>query len=884
MRFLSLARPLRWAVRLLVLSGLILLPLGVPVAPGGTSSGISSAFAASDKIDPAVLRSAESSPDGKAYALVYFKEQADVSFAEEIADWEARGWAVYDTLKGVADRTQRDVVAEMADRKSAGAVAEYHSYWIVNLVTVRADAETLRWLAGRPEVAHVYAELKIEKPVVLPGVEEQRSPFAPEPGITRINADDVWTTYGITGTGAVIANVDTGVQYDHPALVRQYRGNLGGGNFDHNYNWIDPDGGSPVPIDNDGHGTHTMGTQVGEDASQTNQIGVAPGAKWIAGLGCCPTNDALLVAEQFMVAPTDLQGNLPDPSKRPHVVNNSWGGPGGSLIFNGVTAAQRAAGVFPTYSAGNNGAACATLGSPGDNPAVASSVAASDFNDNIAGFSSRGPNPFGGIGPDVSAPGVNVRSSVPGNAYGLSSGTSMASPHVGGAVGLILSAEPMMIGKTAQVAELLKKTALPRTSSQTCGGTPGSQIPNNTFGWGRIDVKLAVDMVWHAGTLAGQVASGGAGVAGATVSISRDIGGRVVTLTQTTGANGNYSFVAGAGSYNVWVDAFGYSPSGSASMTVNQGQTTTHNVALTALPLYTLSGAVLQETTLTPLYGKVEIVGQPRFSTATDPNTGAYSMLVPAGTYTFQASSAPGHAPMVEPVTISGNTDHHFHLTPRPDYTCADNVGVGGPTYEWIDATDGVRYQLGDEGTVPLNLPAPFNFYGAAQTAGRASANGVLYFGTAQQAGTNMVIPFIGLPNNAIYGLAEDLNPANGTQGYVYTKTLTVNNEQLFVVEWYQVEHWASGFPETFEIILNLTNHTVKAQYHTVSWPDFTTAGVESPLVSGSTYATVYSYANSAKLTDGRAVQYTPITGKPANHADYFACLPSQLSLPVILK
>ncbi len=508
MTIFSLARPLRWAVHLVVLSGLLLIPLGAPSA-GRTSGTVGSLAAFSDKIDPAVLAAAAKSPDGQAYALVFFKEQADLSFARHMNDWNARGWAVYRALKGVADRTQKDVLAGLAARKTDGAVADYHSYWIVNLVTVRADADTLRWLAARPEVARIYPELKIEAPKPQPVSAGPGSPGTIEWNISKIGAPDVWATYNVTGTGTVVANVDTGVQYDHPALVNQYRGNLGGGNFDHNYNWWDPTHvyTYPFPIE-DGHGTHVMGTEVGDDGAG-NQIGVAPGAKWIAAYGCCPDNDALLSAEQFMIAPTDLNGNNPDPGKRPNVVNNSWGGPGGSLIFNGLIEAQRAAGVFPAYAAANSGSACGTMGSPGDNPAVGLSVGATDSNDAIAYFSSRGSNPFGGIGPDVSAPGVSIRSAWPPATYAVLSGTSMATPHVAGSVALIISAEPMMAGKIDQLEELLRRTAVGLTSSQTCGGVPGSQVPNNTYGWGRIDLKAAVDMVWHAGTLSGQVTDAG---------------------------------------------------------------------------------------------------------------------------------------------------------------------------------------------------------------------------------------------------------------------------------------------------------------------------------------------------------------------------------------
>ena len=106
-------------------------------------------------------------------------------------------------------------------------------------------------------------------------------------GIANINADDVWSTHGVTGEGIVVGNIDTGAQFDHPALVAQYRGNIGGGSFDHNYNWFDPSNicRSPAPCDNNSHGSHTMGTMVGDDGA-ANQIGVAPGAKWIAAKGC----------------------------------------------------------------------------------------------------------------------------------------------------------------------------------------------------------------------------------------------------------------------------------------------------------------------------------------------------------------------------------------------------------------------------------------------------------------------------------------------------------------------------------------------------------------------------------------------------------------------
>ena len=167
-------------------------------------------------------------------------------------------------------------------------------------------------------------------------------------GHRQRQGDQVWSQYGDKGEGIVVANIDTGVQYDHPALVNQYRGNNGDGTFNHNYNWFDAAGTSPnAPSDGNGHGTHTMGTMVGDDGAG-NQIGVAPGVKWIAANGCCPSDAALITSGQWMLEPTDLAGQNPDASKRPNVINNSWGSqlPSNDPFMEDITLAWTASGIF----------------------------------------------------------------------------------------------------------------------------------------------------------------------------------------------------------------------------------------------------------------------------------------------------------------------------------------------------------------------------------------------------------------------------------------------------------------------------------------------------------------------------------------------------------
>jgi hypothetical protein len=247
--------------------------------------------------------------------------------------------------------------------------------------------------------------------------------------------------FGDRGAGAVVANIDTGVQFDSPSAGEPVpRATLGGGSFNHNYNWFDPSyicsGTGATPCDNNSHGTHTMGTMVGLDGA--NKIGVAPKAKWIAAKGCessgC-SDAALLSSGQFILAPTKTDGTAPKPKKRPDVVNNSWGDPAGASTFYQATVnAWVASGIFPQFSNGNSGPACGTVGSPGSYLNTYR-AGAYDINNTIAGFSSRGPSPFGGeIKPNIAAPGVNVRSSVPTDATRCSAERPWRAPHVAGTV------------------------------------------------------------------------------------------------------------------------------------------------------------------------------------------------------------------------------------------------------------------------------------------------------------------------------------------------------------------------------------------------------------------------------------------------------------------
>jgi hypothetical protein len=274
------------------------------------------------RVDPALTE--QMAKEGKGSYLITLREQADLSPAYGM-NWHDRGWYVYETLQQAAERSQAEVRAYL----DAQGV-KYQAFWIENVIAVEtSDAATFMGLQAFPEVAALHAEptLVLEPPQKVPP--RLLAPTALEPNLTHIKADQVWAQ-GITGAGIVVANIDTGVRYTHQALVAQYRGNLGGGNFNHAYNWFDPYDLSDAPNDADlvspGHGSHTMGTMVGDDGAG-NQIGVAPDAQWIACQGFNPAGTPcnLLACGQFLAAPTDTAGHNPNPDMRPHIVNNSWG-------------------------------------------------------------------------------------------------------------------------------------------------------------------------------------------------------------------------------------------------------------------------------------------------------------------------------------------------------------------------------------------------------------------------------------------------------------------------------------------------------------------------------------------------------------------------------
>ncbi len=451
------------------------------------------------RIDTQLLADFQRAADGRADFIVYLHDQADLSAAYALDDWDARGEYVYRTLADWATSRQRDLRQQLDARGLT-----YQPFWAVNAVLVHGSLADAQALAQRGDVALVRANRAAALPpeTTTAAIPATCSPDQPNNTICwslrKIGADRVWRELGVDGRGIVVATIDTGVSYTHPALSISYRGALGSGRYNHNYNWFEPGGAHAAPNDDAGHGTHTMGTLVGAGNAAAGRpaVGVAPGARWIAAKGCgrflCEEAD-LIAAAQWMLAPTALDGTHPRPDLRPLIVSNSWAGAGGDPWYAGYTAAWRAAGIFPVFAAGNAGTDfsqnCGSIAAPGDYADVVG-VGATDRSDTITSFSLLGPTVDGRIKPDFSAPGGSIVSTWNSGAdYQTLSGTSMATPHVAGVVALLWSANPALIGNYDATYAILRDSARHLIDTR-CGDSAIG--PNNVYGHGRVDAFAAV--------------------------------------------------------------------------------------------------------------------------------------------------------------------------------------------------------------------------------------------------------------------------------------------------------------------------------------------------------------------------------------------------------
>lgn len=430
-------------------------------------------------------------------------------FDQRKASIQERSEKVVAALKAKAAATQGEVI-DFLKKQPGIELQSVNGYWINNIVFAKVSSEVVKKLQINPAVEKIDLNGKL----MMTEVAEESCEFMPpipngaEPGLKAINAHKLWEL-GYTGRTRLALGADTGIDPSHPALKNQYRGAY----FDESLTWFDSPGennnGSTSPFDCGDHGTHTIGTILGIDRLTNDTIGVAPNATWIGAKIICGNDTGTednIGSFQWAINPDGDSSTVTD---IPDVINNSWWDPQEddecNSVYVDVLQAMEAVGIAVIFSAGNSGPAAGTVTSPHNiNYDLVNLFAVGALNGSrsdfpIAGFSSRGPSECVqtdsalnlmslNIKPEVSAPGVDVRSSVPGG-YGNKSGTSMAAPHVCGAILLLREAFPYLTGRDLKFALYNSAVDL------------GALGEDNTYGTGIIDVKAAYDSLVAQGNI-----------------------------------------------------------------------------------------------------------------------------------------------------------------------------------------------------------------------------------------------------------------------------------------------------------------------------------------------------------------------------------------------
>ncbi|WP_166849191.1 S8 family serine peptidase [Isoptericola sp. BMS4] len=825
---------------------------GPALAGTATAAPPSAAGKTAEKIDPALEQAVEDG--GEATFFVVLKGRADLAKARGARSKNARATATYGALRSAANRSQRSVTAYLDEHKIG-----HEDFWIANAVLVTGDEELVDTLAQRKDVAELvperhYAISTADESAAATTADEAGTTSTPEWGITDVRADQVWSDYDDRGEGIVVANIDSGVQFDHPALVGSYRGNHGDGTFTHDYSWFNPTGecaDATVPCDNNGHGTHTMGTMVGADG-----IGMAPGATWVAAKGCesrsC-SDSSLLAAGQWVLAPTDSDGRNPRPELAPDIVNNSWGG-GNTTFYQDTVEAWTAAGMFVTFSAGNSGdgVRCSTAEAPGAQ-APTYAVGAYDVHGQIADFSGFGPSLVDGSAvPSIAAPGVDVRSTWPGSSYNTISGTSMAAPHVAGAAALLWAAAPALVGDVEGTRAALGAGAVDVDDTH-CGGTADA---NNVWGEGKLDALAAIDGAPHtAAAVTGTVTDATTGAPLADVDV--DVTDGQDTRSVSTGSDGSYRIHLLPGTYDITLSGYGYAPRTFAGVELADGANLVRDVALAAVPAHAVSGTAL-DVTGEPLAGvTVAVAGTPVPAVTTDAD-GAYTLpQVAEGDWTLTATPA---APVLcngkyaGVLTVDGDETATLDLPARTDRSGHRCTPVA---YDWVDGKgkgkgSGTVALSGDEDAATVALPFGVEHYGVTYDEVSVTTNGLLNF-LAPRVGdyTNQALPSETQPNGIVAAYWDDL--ALDKRSRVTTATVGTAGDRRFAVVWSDVLLAdGSGDRATFEAVFDEADGAVTLQYLDVPGGAGATVGIEN---QAGTDALQYSF-DQPVLTAGSAIRF----------------------------
>ncbi len=780
--------------------------------------------------------------------LIYMRDQVDLLAIDQRlyhkkASLEERAYTVITALQNKAAETQGNLINYLSMKEATVEVFQYQSFWVANMLMVEAKPSVYQELMTRMDIAEMDLDafLELERPVEFGESDDGNGTETVEIGLRVIKAPQLWAM-GITGQGRLLMNIDTGVYPNHPAYWHKWRGNF----VPSSQAWFDP-AGTTTPSDCDGHGSHTIGTMVGRSLTSADTVGVAIDAEWIAAKTICssPHTSNSIAAFQWAMNP---DGNPSTISDMPDAISCSWYDPDVistqcTGIYKTTLEAVETSGIAVVFSAGNSGPNASTITAPKNintNETNIFAVGAIDAtlyqggnNNPIANFSSRGPSTCGGTGsllikPEVSAPGVNVRSSGTLTGYNQLSGTSMASPHVAGAIGLLKQFAPTLTGHQIKMA--LYNTAIDL-------GTAGE---DNTYGKGLIDLVAAlmslgtpdtvppsritdlqvtdptsnsVRLTW---TAPFDTSMGGV--------IQYDVRWALSPITDTTSFYNatpiTYPGAPGAGGtpQQLTVNGLNFNTTyhfairsrdawGNWSLVSNNANGTTLAAPTIGVNPLSMTKILLPQQTIIDSVTITNMNINPstlNFNVAltnnTFPNKAVQVQLVPKSNYSEGNNGDKESPKETGGISIEGQGG--------PDafgYRWIDSFEPNGPQYVWTDITtnpNAVNITNNfspnkDDGyqTIPLGITFPF--YGTDYTTAYLSTNGFISF-TALTSSylTNAAIPSTALPNNVIAAFWDDLD--GRTQGTVHRLT-EGNKTTIQFTNWQKYNAQGSL---TFQIVL----------------------------------------------------------------------------------
>jgi len=651
-------------------------------------------FGLAGQISPQLQNQIEKSkPDQMHKVLLILDEQADIytldqQLKAQKATLAQRNYQVISVLQEIATLTQPRVLAILDDYQAKNQVQNIRPCWLANLIALEATSKAISALAGFDGIG----KISIDYPIELIEPIENSKPAQPgnliasvEQGLVAIHAPEAWAL-GYTGAGRVVSNLDTGVDGTHPALAARFRGDVDD-DGDNDESWHDPYTTPPwtYPQDSATHGTHTMGTICGRTPAG-DTIGVAIDAFWIAS-ACIDRGgdiyrtiaDALLAFQWI----ADPDGN-PLTQDNPDACGNSWGIPDGYLAdcdetFWIAIDNVEAAGTVVIFSAGNEGSS--GLRSPADRATTyynCFSVGAINGNDPsypIAYFSALGPSECASgdlaIKPEVVAPGVDVRSSVPGGGYDYYDGTSMASPHVTGCVAVIRQANPNLDANTIKEILMTTATDLPAAS-------PNGE--DNTFGHGLINLYQAVLYAQGYGSVDGYITD---------ASTSAPIPGKVkvVGLLVETHANPAGYYIFGLPADTTFIleaSYFGYLPQ-QQSVYVAADDTTRRNFSLTQAPSAVLQGTITSVTDDLIPNAEVSILDTPIPPETTNASGFYHFAAVPSGSMYRVQVKALAYSQGLDSIFVQNGITNtlDFSLWPAESFEYGNGGYSGSGQWEW---------------------------------------------------------------------------------------------------------------------------------------------------------------------------------------------------------